>query len=48
MNTADKNEMMRVRTPTLIEARKLWMPRYKEMPEQCISCPFREGNDAEF
>lgn len=32
----------------LREARKLWRPKRKEMPEQCISCPFRTGNDAEF
>jgi hypothetical protein len=33
---------------TLLQARKLWMPKHREMPEQCVSCPFREGNDAEF
>lgn len=28
--------------------RKLWRPKRPEIPEQCLSCPFREGNDAEF
>lgn len=28
--------------------RLLWSPKLKVMPEQCISCPFREGNDDEF
>jgi len=28
--------------------RAMWIPRRKEMPEQCTSCPFRTGNDAEF
>lgn len=29
------------------EMRKCWLPKRREMPEQCASCPFREGNDAE-
>jgi hypothetical protein len=28
--------------------RKFWMPKRKELPSQCASCPFRTGNDAEF
>jgi hypothetical protein len=31
-----------------IEARKLWEPRMDEVPVQCASCPFREGNHDEF
>ncbi len=27
--------------------RKLWLPKRPELTEQCASCPFREGNDAE-
>ncbi len=30
------------------QMRQLWTPKRKEMPEQCASCPFRTGNDAEF
>lgn len=30
------------------QLRQMWSPKRKEMPEQCVSCPFREGNDAEF
>lgn len=26
----------------------LWRPKFCEMPEQCASCPFRIGNNAEF
>lgn len=25
-----------------------WRPRRPEVPEQCASCPFRTGNDAEW
>jgi|GEM_PF-2100954 hypothetical protein len=25
-----------------------WIPRHRELPVACASCPFREGNDAEF
>ena len=28
--------------------RKLFLPKLREMPEQCASCPFREDNDEEF
>jgi len=28
--------------------RALWLPKLKELPEQCASCPFREDNDREF
>jgi hypothetical protein len=28
--------------------RKLFLPKLKAMPDQCVSCPFREGNDEEF
>lgn len=28
--------------------RKMWRPKVPELPVQCASCPFREGNDAEF
>lgn len=28
--------------------RSLWRPKRPEVKEQCASCPFREGNDAEF
>lgn len=28
--------------------RKMWRPKLPEMPEQCVSCPFRSGNDKEF
>lgn len=37
--------------PTLkqiIAARKTWRPRQRELPAQCPSCPFLNGNDAEF
>lgn len=30
------------------ELRQMWSPKRKEMREQCASCPFRTGNDAEF
>lgn len=26
----------------------MWKPKRREVSEQCVSCPFREGNDAEF
>jgi hypothetical protein len=29
-------------------ARQLWRPRLAELPEQCVSCPFREGNKIEW
>ncbi len=32
----------------VIAARKFWSPRNPVLPEMCASCPFREGNDAEF
>ncbi len=28
--------------------RLMWLPRLPPMPEQCVSCPFREGNELEF
>ena len=28
--------------------RDLWMPKRPELGQQCVSCPFRRGNDAEF
>lgn len=28
--------------------RLLWRPKFKPLPEQCASCPFRKGNDKEF
>lgn len=28
--------------------RKLFIPKLPELPEKCESCPFRDGNDAEF
>lgn len=28
--------------------RACWLPRQPELPEQCVSCPFREGNDPEW
>lgn len=28
--------------------RKLWRPKLPEVPAQCASCPFLNGNDAEF
>lgn len=28
--------------------RTLWTPKFPECAQQCASCPFREGNDAEF
>lgn len=40
--------------PSLQQMRALWRPKREEMPEQCVSCPFRpagpapDGNDAEF
>ncbi len=30
------------------QLRQIWTPKREEMREQCASCPFREGNDAEF
>jgi hypothetical protein len=32
----------------IIAGRKAWMPRMRELPAQCASCPFTDGNDAEF
>ena len=28
--------------------RMMWIPRLPMMPAQCVSCPFRDGNRAEF
>lgn len=28
--------------------RDFWLPKQQELPEKCVSCPFREGNDEEF
>jgi hypothetical protein len=28
--------------------RELWRPKFKELPESCASCPFKDGNDSEF
>lgn len=28
--------------------RQLWRPKREEVAQQCASCPFRHGNDAEF
>ena len=28
--------------------RDLWTPKRSELAQQCASCPFRKGNDAEF
>lgn len=30
------------------QMRQHWTPKRKEMPEQCVSCPFRKDNDPEF
>lgn len=30
------------------KARAMFMPKRPEMPVQCVSCPFRSGNTAEF
>lgn len=33
----------------MLEARRtFWRPKRPEVPAQCISCPFRTGNDKEF
>lgn len=32
----------------VLRARKLFRPKLAELPVQCASCPFREGNDSEF
>jgi hypothetical protein len=32
----------------MLAARALFRPKHKELPEQCVSCPFRKGNDKEF
>lgn len=37
-----------VRKVAAPDPRKCWRPKLKELPEQCISCPFRTGNDKEF
>lgn len=34
--------------PPLQNPRLLWRPKLPEMPVQCVSCPFRTGNDVEF
>ena len=28
--------------------RDLWLPKLPELKDQCVSCPFRKGNDKEF
>ena len=33
---------------TLKNPRDLWRPKFKELKESCVSCPFRDGNDEEF
>lgn len=32
----------------LMNGRRLWRPKLRELPQQCASCPFREGNDKEW
>lgn len=32
----------------MLAARALFRPKLPELPEQCVSCPFRSGNDKEF
>lgn len=36
-----ENEILKIR-------RKTWRPKLREASEQCASCPFRLGNDADF
>lgn len=28
--------------------RQLFLPKYRELAEQCASCPFKDGNDKEW
>lgn len=31
-----------------LDIRRLWLPKLREVPTQCLSCPFLEGNDTAF
>lgn len=33
---------------SVLKGRSLFRPKHKEVNEQCVSCPFRAGNDKEF
>lgn len=38
----------KVTVADVLRGRKLFRPKLPELPQQCVSCPFREGNDREF
>lgn len=39
---------IRAKRAAALKARQLFRPKLPELPTQCVSCPFLEGNDPEW